>query len=99
MSVPPSPHAASLCRYKMKFLNLRAWRMPPNRLAAVTAPGSARIMQVQEEIAKRQILNAFGKTSDHPVCDLSNEALLVEYIEHLTRESDRAATAPKIFRP
>ena len=82
----------------MKFLNLRAWRMPPNRLAAVTAPGSARIMQVREEIAKRQILNAFGKTSDHPVCDLSNEALLVEYIEHLTRESERASTAPKTFR-
>ena len=59
--------------------------MPPNRLSAVTAPESARITQVQEEIAKRQLLNAFGKTSDHPVCDLSNEALLVEYVGHLTR--------------
>jgi len=41
-------------------------------------------MQVQEEIGKRELLNVFGKTGDHPVRDLSNEALLVEYIGHLT---------------
>jgi len=41
-------------------------------------------MQVQEEIGKRQLLNVFGKAGDHPVRDLSNEALLIEYIGHLT---------------
>jgi hypothetical protein len=71
----------SVCEHEMKFQHARAWRMPPNRLAAISA---ARITQVQEEIAKRQLLNAFGKTSDHPVRDLSAEALLVEYIGHLT---------------
>jgi len=57
--------------------------MPPNRVSAI-APESARITQVQEEIVKRQLLNVFGKTSDYPVRDLSDEALLVEYIGHLT---------------
>jgi hypothetical protein len=57
--------------------------MPPSRVSAI-APESVRIMQVQEEIGKRQLLKVFGKTSDHPVRDLSDEALLVEYIGHLT---------------
>jgi hypothetical protein len=84
MSVLPSPLTATvLCGHKMKSLNVRVWRMP-NRVSSVTAPGSARIMQVQEEIGKRELLNVFGKTGDHPVRDLSNEALLVEYIGHLT---------------
>jgi hypothetical protein len=64
----------------MKFPHARAWRMSPNRVS----PEAARKTQVQAEIAKRQLLNAFGKASDHPARDLSDEALLVEYIGHLT---------------
>jgi len=44
-------------------------------------------MQLHEEIGKRQLLNVFGKTSDHPVRDLSNEALLVECIGLLTAKT------------
>ena len=67
----------------MKFPHAGAWRMPPNRVSAI-ALESPRITQVQEEIVKRQLLNGFGKTRDYPVRDLSNEALLIEYIGHLT---------------
>jgi hypothetical protein len=84
MSVLPSLLAATvLCEYKMESLNVRVWRMP-NRVSSATAPESARIMQVLEDIGKRQLLNVFEKTSDHPVRDLSNEALLIEYAGHLT---------------
>ena len=74
---------ASTLGSQMKFPHAGAWRMPPNRVSAI-APESPRITQVQEEIVKRQLLNVFGKTSDYPVRDLSDEALLVEYIGHLT---------------
>ena len=55
------------------------------RTLRVTAPASARQMQVQDEVEKRQLLNAFGKTGDLPVRDLSSEALLIEHIGHLTQ--------------
>ena len=87
MPVLPSPLTATvLCGYKMKSFNARVWRMP-NRVSSVTAPESARIMQVQEEIGKRQLLNAFGQTSDLRVRDLSSEALLVECIGLLTAKT------------
>ena len=44
-------------------------------------------MQVREEIDKRQLLNAFGQTSDRLVRALSSEAQLVEYIALLTAKT------------
>ena len=81
--MPFAEPRASTLGSQMKIAHAGAWRMPPNRVPAI-APESARIPLVQDEIVKRQLLNVFGKTSDYPVRDLSDEALLVEYIGHLT---------------
>ena len=56
----------------------------PNGACSIDTPESARLTQLQGEIVKRQLLNVFRKTGDHAVRDLSNEALLIEYITHLT---------------
>ena len=87
MSDPAGPIAATVfAGPEMKLLHMRAWRRLPNRIQAITAQTSARITQLLRS-SERQILKAFGNTSDHPVRDLSAEALLVEYIGLLTRHA------------
>ena len=85
-ALPAHSRPSVLCGDKMDLLNVRVWRME-NRVSAVTAPESARIAQVQDEIAKRQLLSAFGPTSGQRVRDLSSEALLVECIGLLTAKT------------
>jgi hypothetical protein len=69
----------------MELLNVCLADVEP--VSAVTAPESTRITQVQEEIGKRQLLRVFAQANGHRVRDLSNEALLVEYVGLLTPKS------------
>ncbi len=65
--------------------------MAATHLSATPAPEGARIEQLQAEIDRRGLLNAFGETRDLPVQQLSSEALLAEYGGRLTAENARVS--------
>lgn len=72
--------------------------MRPIRTSAIRGPEGERLTQLSAEIDKRQLLNAFGKTSHRPVEDLSSEALLAEFIGHLTAAMKRLSDEPERLR-
>ena len=66
--------------------------------SAVPGPEGERLTLLSSEIDKRQLLNAFGKTSHRLVEDLSSEALLAEYIGHLIAMLKRVSDEPERLR-
>jgi hypothetical protein len=72
--------------------------MRPIPTSAFPGPEEERLAQLSSEIDKRQLLNAFVATSHRPVEELSSEALLVEYIGHLTVAMKRLSSEPERLR-
>jgi hypothetical protein len=72
--------------------------MRPIITSAILGPEGERLTRLSVEIDKRQLLNAFGETSHRSVEDLSSEALLAEYIGHLTTALKRLSDEPDNLR-